>query len=235
MEKFLSRGRGLFFNYEHGFLHGPHHYKNHVTQPDFIIALADQTEIDGIFFNIGIAEHYTPKNPIIKLTSGSEGLEFNHPIAKICSVERALRNNAKAISITLQDQSNEVSSLEISAELIDEAKAYGIPVILHATPKKHSSDESMMHSARLALELGADAVVLKYNFNPQTFRNVVMAAGKCRVIIDMDHVINSESEEIIIMRCKELIEQGVFGFSFGTSLLNHPNPVKLTKRLRMNI
>lgn len=235
MEKFLTRGRSIFLNYEHGFLHGPHHYKKHVMQPDFAITLADQTEIDAVFFNIGIAEHYTPNSPIIKLTSGSDGLEFSHPIAKICSVERALRANAQAVSITLQDQSNDISSLEITSELIDEAKSYGIPVILHATPKKHSSDEGMMHSARLALELGADAVVLKYNFNPQTFKDVVSVAGKCKVIIDMDHVVETESDEIVIMRCKELIEQGVFGFSFGTSLLNHPNPVRLARRLRMNI
>ncbi len=231
----MSRGRGIFLNYEHGFLHGPHHFKSHVLQPDFIITLADQTDFDGVFFNIGIVEHYLPERPIIKLTSGSNGLEFNHPIAKICSVERAVRNNAKAVSITLQDYSGDDESLETTAELIDEAKNYGIPVFLHATPKKHGSDEGMMHSARLALELGADAVVLKYNFNPGTFKDVVAAAGKCRVIIDMDRVISTESDEIIIMRCKELLELGVFGFSFGTSLLNHPNPVRLARRLRMNI
>lgn len=235
MDKFLTRGRGVFINYEHGFIYGPHNYSVNVLQPEFCIALAEQTDLDGIFFNIGMVEHYTPRNCIVKLTSGLEGLEMNHAIAKICSVERAVRNGAIAVSVTLQDFTSDMSSLETTSELIEEAKNYALPVILHATPKKHGSVESLMHSARVALELGATAVVLKYNFNPSSFKQVVAAAGHCKVIIDMDHVVNTESDDIIVMRCKELLELGVYGFSFGTSLLNHSNPIQLAKRIRANV
>jgi class I fructose-bisphosphate aldolase len=86
------------------------------------------------------------------------------------------------------------------------------------------------YAARIGLELGADAVKIKYTGDPNTFRWAVKSAGKAKVL--MSGGPKAPTEEDFLKQVKGVIDAGGVGVAVGRNVWQHEEPLKMATALR---
>jgi DhnA family fructose-bisphosphate aldolase class Ia len=146
-----------------------------------------------------------------------------------CSVERAVKLGAQAIGFRLSDGGPVRAELfEWFGRVVEEAHDYGIPVIawLHPTGHHSHNTERDAHLARVALELGADAVSVQFSGDKRAFEWVVKCAGRAAVLVtEGPH----ESTHAILEHAQHAVHAGAVGALFGKTILQHAKPFSLTR------
>ncbi|MEA3191418.1 MAG: fructose-bisphosphate aldolase, class [Thermoplasmata archaeon] len=101
----------------------------------------------------------------------------------VASVADAVRMGCDGVSIHLNlGSATEADQLEEAGEVATECQEWGMPLVVMAYPRgpkvKDPFDPVLVaHAARLAAELGADAVKVPYTGSAATFRPVVEGCG----------------------------------------------------------
>ncbi len=238
--KILKDGKAMYLAYDHGMEHGPEDFNLRNVDPEHIFDLALEGEYQGIIVHHGLAHkyYYGPYKdvPLIVKLNAKNDLPDINPISRpFCSVSRAVKLGADAVGYTIYDGSPaETEMFQEFGQIVEEAHDYGLPVIAWMYPRgpeiqDERSTEITAYSARLALELGADLVKLKYNGNPKGFEWVVENAGRTKVLLSGGHKIDDRQ---LLETVSDVMEAGATGLAVGRNVWKHPKPHSITDALQ---
>ena len=242
MDAFLRDGKSMLLAYDQGFEHGPStDFNERNVDPSFIMDIASRGGFNGIVFQKGLAEkYYDGKVPLIVKTNGKAGLTKGEPNSKRnCSVEYALSLGAKAVGYTIYLGSQfEGDMFHEFGELQEEAHERGIPVVAWIYPRgqavsNDTSKEIVAYAARVGLELGADAVKIKYTGDSQTFAWAVKSAGRAHVF--MSGGPKAPTDEDFLNQVRGVMQAGATGLAVGRNVWQNDDPIKMANYLRQII
>ena len=147
----------------------------------------------------------------------------------VCSVERAVRMGADAISIHVNiGAENEGEMLEAFGEVAEGADYWGMPLLAMVYPRGPKVDNekdvaNVKIAARVGAELGADIVKVPYTGSPKTFKEVVEGCPIPVVIAGGSKL----SDEDTLKMVEGAVKAGAAGLSMGRNAFQHEKPVRL--------
>jgi class I fructose-bisphosphate aldolase len=238
MEAFLTNNRGLLLAYDQGLEHGPTDFDDRNVDPAFIMDLAVRGRFNAVVFQKGIAEKYYDRRvPLILKVNGKTNLVKGEPLARQnCSVKRALELGASAVGYTIYAGSaHEDIMLEEFGKIQEQAHSANIAAIAWVYPrgeaiKNDTAPEIVAYAARVGLELGADAVKIKYSGNVDSFRWAVKSAGKARVFMSGGPKASSEAD--FLKQVRGALDAGATGLAVGRNVWQSSDPLKMARALR---
>lgn len=239
MSIFLKDGKSMLLAYDQGFEHGPStDFNEKNVDPSYVIEIAKKGQFNGIILHKGIAEkYYDGSIPLILKLNGKTNLTKSEPISRqVCSVEHALSLGASAVGYTIYIGSAfEHEMLAEFGKIQEEAHAKGIAAIAWVYPRgsaiqNDTTKEIVSYAARVALELGADAVKIKYTGDPASFSWAIKSAGKVRVF--MSGGPKAPTEEAFLQQVRGAMDAGATGLAVGRNVWQHEEPLKMASMLR---
>ncbi len=237
----MRRGKVLLLAMDQGLEHGPKDFNERNIDPDFVLDVAAKGGFTGLAIHKGVAykyfEDYAGKVPLILKLNGRTGIvpkdeAYSSPVA---TVKEAVRLGADAIGYTLYVGSpSEAQMFHEFGMIRSECEDYGMPTIVWAYPRgKYIKDEkdpaTVAYAARCALELGADIVKVNYTGSADSFKQVVAAAQKCRVISAGG---SKQTDEEFLAKAREVLSAGAVGFAVGRNVWQNENPMKMAEAIR---
>jgi DhnA family fructose-bisphosphate aldolase class Ia len=156
----------------------------------------------------------------------------------ICSPEHALRLGAGAITMFLIVGTAEGAAFSSNARQVaaqaEEAHRAGLPVIVEsvlwgARVEDRRDPELLAFAARMAAELGADAIKTAYTGEPTTMAQVV--AG-CPVPVLVLGGVRSTSPEVVLEATRGALAAGARGVVYGRNVWQADDPLTMCGMLR---
>ena len=147
----------------------------------------------------------------------------------VCSVERAVRVGADAVSIHVNiGAENEGEMFEAFGKVSEAADYWGMPLLAMVYPRGPKVDnekdvENVKIAARVGAELGADIVKVPYTGSPETFKEVVSGSPIPVVIAGGSKLSDEDTLEMV----EGAMQAGAAGLSMGRNAFQHENPVLL--------
>ena len=239
MAPFLKDGKSVLLAYDQGLEHGPSaDFNEKNVDPAMIMETASKGKFNGVVFQKGIAERfYDGKVPLIVKLNGKSSLPKGEPISRqVCSVEQAVSLGAKGVGYTIYlGSSFEAKMLSEFGEIQEEAHEKGIPAIAWIYPRgaavqNDTSKEIVAYAARVGLELGADAVKIKYTGDSASFSWAVKAAAGVRVF--MSGGPKAPTDEDFIRQVKGVMQAGGTGVAVGRNVWQNQDPLVMAEKLR---
>ncbi len=239
MNNFLREGKGMLLAYDQGFEHGPSaDFNDQNIDPCYIMDIAVKGDFTGVVFHKGIAEkYYNGKVPLIVKLNGKTSLPKGEPVSTlVCSVEEAISLGAKGVGYTIYlGSANESVMLEEFGQVEEEAHEEGLPAIAWIYPrgeavKNDTAPEIVAYAARAGLEMGADAVKIKYTGATDSFRWAVKAAGLSKVF--MSGGPKAPTDESFLIQVKGAMDAGATGLAVGRNVWQNADPLKIAASLR---
>nr|1W8S_A Chain A, FRUCTOSE-BISPHOSPHATE ALDOLASE CLASS I [Thermoproteus tenax]1W8S_B Chain B, FRUCTOSE-BISPHOSPHATE ALDOLASE CLASS I [Thermoproteus tenax]1W8S_C Chain C, FRUCTOSE-BISPHOSPHATE ALDOLASE CLASS I [Thermoproteus tenax]1W8S_D Chain D, FRUCTOSE-BISPHOSPHATE ALDOLASE CLASS I [Thermoproteus tenax]1W8S_E Chain E, FRUCTOSE-BISPHOSPHATE ALDOLASE CLASS I [Thermoproteus tenax]1W8S_F Chain F, FRUCTOSE-BISPHOSPHATE ALDOLASE CLASS I [Thermoproteus tenax]1W8S_G Chain G, FRUCTOSE-BISPHOSPHATE ALDOLAS len=242
-EKFLRifarRGKSIILAYDHGIEHGPADFMDNPdsADPEYILRLARDAGFDGVVFQRGIAEkYYDGSVPLILKLNGKTTLYNGEPVSVAnCSVEEAVSLGASAVGYTIYPGSGfEWKMFEELARIKRDAVKFDLPLVVESFPRggkvvNETAPEIVAYAARIALELGADAMKIKYTGDPKTFSWAVKVAGKVPVL--MSGGPKTKTEEDFLKQVEGVLEAGALGIAVGRNVWQRRDALKFARAL----
>jgi class I fructose-bisphosphate aldolase len=239
MSPFLSAGRSMLLAYDQGLEHGPSKdFDDRNIDPAFIMETAVRGGFNGVIFQKGVAERfYNGKVPLILKVNGKTSLPQGEPVSRqVCSVEQAVSLGAKGIGYTIYlGSAFEAEMLSEFGRVQQEAHERGLPAIAWIYPRgagvqNDTSKEIVAYAARTGLELGADAVKIKYTGDSASFSWAVKAAGGVKVF--MSGGPKAPTDEDFLKQVKGVIDAGATGLAVGRNVWQNREPLTMAEKLR---
>lgn len=203
-----------------------------LENPELAIGRCAGPNIDGFILNIGMAglmagENLVRKKLILRTSLGGSMMAsaFTNVHANVVSPETAVDAGADAVLMMLVMGGEDYRSMQQVARDIDSYHRAGLPCIVEilADDFKRTNDlDIQMNGARIAAEIGADAVKVFYT---PDFGKVV--AG-CPVPVILAGGPRGEDIQDL---AREAVRAGVSGFAFGRNVFQHPEPAVLIAAL----
>ena len=147
----------------------------------------------------------------------------------VATVEEALRLGCDGVSIHINvGSATESRQIEDAGRVATACAEWGVPLITMAYPRgpkvKNPHDPKLLaHAARLAAELGADAVKLPFSGSAETYRDVVHG---CPVPILVAGGPTRGSFDAVLKDLKAAKQAGAKGCSIGRNVFQHADPTK---------
>ena len=238
MNSFLERKRAILLAYDQGLEHGPTDFNERNADPASIMELAAAGHFNGVVFQKGLAEnYYDGRVPLILKVNGKTNLVKGEPVARQnCSVERAAEIGAKAAGYTIYAGSaHESIMFEEFGRIQEEAHRLKMAAIAWVYPrgeaiKNDTAPEIVAYAARTGLELGADAVKIKYTGEVESFKWAVKCAGKMRVF--MSGGPKAASEVDFLKQVRGALDAGATGLAVGRNVWQSSDPLRMARVLR---
>ncbi len=239
MAPFLREGKGMLLAYDQGLEHGPSaDFNEHNIDPALIMEIATKGKFNGVVFQKGPAERfYDGKIPLIVKLNGKTSLPKGEPISKQeCTVEHAVSLGAKGVGYTIYlGSAHEADMLSEFGMIQEEAHKRGVPAIAWVYPRgaavqNDTSKEMVAYAARTGLELGADAVKIKYTGDPATFSWAVKSAAGVKVF--MSGGPKAATDQAFLGQVKGVIAAGGAGVAVGRNVWQNEEPLVMAKKLR---
>jgi class I fructose-bisphosphate aldolase len=238
MELFLREGRGVLLAYDQGLEHGPTDFDERNVDPGFIMKLAGSGRFTGVVFQKGLAEkYYEGSVPLILKVNGKTNLVKGEPVARqICSVKHASELGAKAVGYTIYAGSaHESIMLEEFGRIQEQAHALKMAAIAWIYPrgetiKNDTAPEIVAYAARIGLEVGADAIKIKYTGDVESFKWAVKSAGKAKVF--MSGGPKAPTEEDFLKQVRGALDAGATGLAVGRNVWQSSDPLKMANLLQ---
>ena len=239
-----KNGKAMLLAYDQGFEHGPTDFDEKSIDPNYILDIARSGLFTGVIFQEGVAAKYYPSAssgqaglpPLIVKLNGKTSFQGEEPLSlQLCSVDKAIELGAAAVGYTIYVGSeHEEQMLTEFSRIEDEAHAKGLVVIAWMYPRgkkvegKQTTKETLAYAARLGMELNADYVKIAYSGDVESFKWVVAAAGKTKVLVQGGKkMIWSELEAEV----KGALTAGAAGIAVGRNVWQDPNPKEISKKL----
>lgn len=224
-------GRTVMLAVDHGYFLGPTRMLENVSRT--VTPLMG--EADALMLTRGILRSQIPAEndiPIVLRVSGGSsviGADLANEVITT-SMEDALRVNASAVAISIFVGSDyESQTLESLALLVDEAQAYGLPVLAVTAVGKELGKRDVRFlalSCRIAAEFGATFVKTYYC---DEFEKVVES---CPVPIVIAGGPKLETELDAFRMAHDAIRKGAAGVDFGRNIWQNPHPIGMIKAVR---
>jgi predicted phospho-2-dehydro-3-deoxyheptonate aldolase len=232
-ERIMNRetGKTVIVPMDHGVTVGP--IKGLIDLPSTVDIVAS-AGANGVVEHVGMVgqghRRYGSDIGLIVHLSGSTTLSPD-PNRKVlvCSVERAIRVGADAVSIHVNiGAENEGEMFEAFGEVSEAADYWGMPLLAMVYPRGPKVDnekavENVKIAARVGAELGADIVKVPYTGSPETFKDVVAGCPIPVVIAGGSKL----SDEDTLKMVEGAMKAGAAGLSMGRNAFQHENPVLL--------
>lgn len=239
MAPFLRNGRSMLLAYDQGLEHGPStDFDDRNVDPKFIMEIAARGNFNGVVFQKGVAERfYDGRVPLILKVNGKTNLVKGEPISRqVCSVDQAVALGAKAVGYTIYlGSEHEPEMLAEFGRVQEEAHKRGVAAIAWIYPRgagvqNDTSKEIVAYAARAGLELGADAVKIKYSGDSQSFSWAVRSAAGVHVF--MSGGPKAPTDEAFLDQVKGVIQAGAAGVAVGRNVWQNSDPFKMAERIR---
>jgi predicted phospho-2-dehydro-3-deoxyheptonate aldolase len=165
---------------------------------------------------------------LLHLSASSDAAPDPHDKRLVATVEEALRLGCDGVSIHVNVGSlTEARQLEDAGRVATACQEWGVPLVTMAYPRgpkvKDPHDARLVgHAARLAGELGADAVKVPYTGSVETFREVVQG---CPVPVLVAGGPQARSFDAFLADLQAARRAGAAGCSTGRNVFQHPDPV----------
>ena len=236
-------GRVMLLAYDQGFEHGPVDFDEKSVDPNYIMDIARSNHYTGVIFQEGVAAKYyataaDKENlpPLIVKLNGKTSFQGEEPLSlQLCTVEKAIELSAAAVGYTVYVGSeHEEQMLAEFSRIEDEAHAKGLVVIAWMYPRgkkvegKQTTKETLAYAARLGLELNADYVKIAYSGDVDSFKWVVAAAGKTKVLVQGGKRLDWPELEAEVTGA---LAAGASGIAIGRNVWQDSNPVEISKKL----
>jgi class I fructose-bisphosphate aldolase len=236
----FKNGRSLILAYDQGFEHGPVDFNELNVDPQYIFDIAIEGKYDALAVQSGIAKHYyhgeNTRVPLIIKLNGKTRFDDKDPLSlKHCSVRYAASLGASAVGYTIYLGSlHEQTMFKEFASICEDAHNFGLSVICWMYPRGESikdefATDTLAYAARVAMELGADVVKLKYNGDVEATKWIVKSAGKAKVVIAGG---NKVDESEFLNMTKDVISAGARGLAVGRNVWKSDRPLALSRELR---
>ena len=239
MSPFLIKGRSMLLAYDQGLEHGPStDFDDRNVNPEMIMETAVKGGFNGVVFQKGVAERfYDGRVPLIVKVNGKTSLPKGEPISRqVCSVEQAVSLGAKGVGYTIYlGSAPEHEMLAEFGKIQEEAHEKGLPAIAWIYPRGASvqndtSKEIVAYAARAGLELGADAVKIKYTGDSATFSWAVKAAAGVKVF--MSGGPKAPTDEDFLRQVEGVIDAGATGLAVGRNVWQNKDPLAMAQKLK---
>jgi len=155
---------------------------------------------------------------------------------KIITAEQAITLGATAITIYLfLGYSNQVEIIGVDkcAQFVNECRGVGLPCIIE--PLAYGGQvtganivEILTLGARMAVEIGADALKIPYTGDVDSFRNLIDVSGVPTLVLGGAR---SDNERDALELYAEAQEAGASGCLMGRNVTKSPDPKALTEQL----
>jgi class I fructose-bisphosphate aldolase len=247
-------GNSLIVAYDHGTEHGPVDFEPmpKSADPTHVFEVALHDAVTALALQKGNAEYYrqwqekhgaeSEGAPLLVKLNGNSNLckrdDYYSP--KQCSVEYAVEElGAEAIGYTLYAGSDyEDQMWKEFREVQEEARKYGIPVVMWAYPRGHGIEDSdydgdtdpdvIAYAARLGLELGADMVKCKYPGSKEDWEQIEDVVGEMKTVMSGG---SKRSDEAFLEDIYSTIDVGGNGLAVGRNIFQRENPEQLLDKL----
>ncbi len=238
-----KNGKVMLLAYDQGFEHGPVDFDEKSVDPNYILDIARSGYFTGVIFQEGVAAKYyataTDKDklpPLIIKLNGKTSFQGEEPLSlQLCTVDKAVELGAKAVGYTVYVGSeHEEQMLAEFSRIEDEAHAKGLPVIAWMYPRgkkmegKQTTKETLAYAARLGLELNADYVKIAYSGEVESFKWVVKAAGKTKVLVQGGKKMAWPELEAEV---RGAMDAGAAGIAVGRNVWQASDPKEVSKKL----
>ncbi|MDG6957483.1 MAG: aldolase [Nitrososphaerota archaeon] len=242
MERFLTGGKSMLLAYDQGLEHGPSSdFTERNVDPAYIMEIAAKGGFNGVVFQKGVAERfYDGKVPLIVKLNGKSSLPKGEPVSRqVCSVEQAVSLGAKGVGYTIYlGSEHEPKMFREFGKIQEEAHSRGIPAIAWIYPRgaavqNDTSKETVAYAARAGLELGADAVKIKYTGDPGSFSWAVKAAAGVRVF--MSGGPKAPTDDDFLRQVEGVMQAGGTGLAVGRNVWQNQDPLAMAGKLRKAI
>jgi fructose-bisphosphate aldolase, class I len=239
MAPFLRDGKSMLLAYDQGLEHGPSaDFNEKNVDPTMIMETAAKGRFNGVVFQKGVAERfYDGKVPLIVKVNGKTSLPKGDPVSRqVCSVEHAISLGAKGVGYTIYLGSGHESEMFAEFGRVQEqAHARGIAAIAWIYPRGASvqsdtTKEIVAYAARTGLELGADAVKIKYTGDSASFSWAVKAAAGVRVFMSGGPKAPTDAD--FLDQVKGVMDAGATGLAVGRNVWQNEDPLALVEKLR---
>jgi len=160
-----------------------------------------------------------------------------HPNRKVlvCSVERALKMGADAVSIHINiGAEDEPEMLQDAQKIVENSREWGVPLIVMMYPRgkkiTNENDPSVVNIAvRAGVELGADIVKTNYTGDIDSFRTITKGVRHIPVIIAGGPKMDTIPD--LLQMVYDSIEAGGSGVAFGRNVFQAEDPTKLVRAI----
>jgi class I fructose-bisphosphate aldolase len=239
MAPFLKDGRSVLLAYDQGLEHGPStDFNDKNVDPAYIMDIAAKGKFNGVVFQKGTAERfYDGRVPLIVKVNGKTSLPKGEPISRqVCSVQHAASLGAKGVGYTIYLGSGfEAEMLAEFGRIQEQAHEKGIAAIAWIYPRgaavqNDTSREIVSYAARTGLELGADAVKIKYTGDPSSFSWAVKSAGGVKVF--MSGGPKAPTDDDFLRQVKGVMDSGGTGIAVGRNVWQNQDPMVMAEKLR---
>lgn len=157
-------------------------------------------------------------------------------------VQQAIRLDATCVVVNLFQIPHQPEVTDQCIQNILEIKPdcdhYGMPLMIEPLvfqPNEKSggymvdgAPEKILPLVRQAVELGADIIKADPTNDPNDYHKVLEIAGRIPVLVRGG---GRTTDQEILQRTELLIKQGVAGIVYGRNVIQHPNPVGMTRAL----
>jgi class I fructose-bisphosphate aldolase len=96
--------------------------------------------------------------------------------------------------------------------------------------KIDTSKEVVAYAARAGLEVGADAVKIKYSGDVESFHWAVKCAGKVKVF--MSGGPKADAEKDFLKQVREVMDAGAAGIAVGRNVWQSTDPKRMAEKLK---
>jgi len=241
ISKFLTKGNAIFLPYDQGLEHGPTDFNDQNVDPKYIIEIAKKAKLNALVFQKGIAEKYNKeikksKIPLMVKLNGKTNLVKGDPISRqVCSVNEAKKLGAIGVGYTIYLGSvHESKMLQEFSKIEEEATKLGLVTMIWIYPrgksiKGKSKAKLMSYATRVALELDADFVKVKYEGNKKDLAWAIKAAGKTKVVLSGGM---KRSEKKIFQEIRDLKSSRGTGLAYGRNIWQSKDPYEKIKKIK---
>ena len=242
MTPFLKNGKSMLLAYDQGLEHGPStDFNDKNVDPKYIMEIAAKGGFNGVVFQKGVAERfYDGRVPLIVKVNGKTSLVKGEPASRqVCSVDYAVALGAKGVGYTIYLGSEYESGMFNEFSRVQEdAHRKGIAAIAWIYPRgaavqNDTSKEIVAYAARTGLELGADAVKIKYTGDSASFSWAVKSAAGVHVY--MSGGPKAPTDQAFLEQVKGVIQAGGTGVAVGRNVWQNSDPFKMAEQLKQVI
>jgi len=152
----------------------------------------------------------------------------------VCSVERALKMGADAVSIHINiGADKEPEMLEDARDVVEASREWGMPLIamMYARGKKieNENDPEVVNVAvRVGAEIGADIVKTNYTGDIDSFKYIVKSVH-VPVIVAGGPKMDTTTD--LLRLAHDSIQAGGAGVAFGRNVFQSENPTEIIKAI----
>ena len=240
IERIMKEDKCMILAYDQGFEHGPTDLNLKTVDPNYVLDIALEGRYTAVALQSGIADKYYTGYfkdvPLIVKLNGKTSFQKGDPFSlQHTSVRHALDLGAAGVGYTIYLGSEHEQQMFVEfGRICDQAHNAGIPVICWMYPRGKSVENdvdtnTLAYAARVAMELGADVVKLKYNGDIEGMKWVVKCAGKTKVIIAGGDKTNDKE---FLDHVQGALDAGAVGVAVGRNIWQHETPFEATKALK---